>query len=198
MPFDPVKQEYVFFEYQKFDFAEKVEKLGEAYKDDEVALEGIRKNLNSMIDYVNSISSMEQQILIARFSMSIEDYHESVERIDRARKLYHNQVVSAINSLNRYSRAADLEPFFMEFHKGSLLGDIVYDKSEGKEINTFDVNDREHRKIVAAACIHFVNEMFYNGAYKRREMDEKIVEGERFRRLDDVKKPDAKPVGDER
>ncbi len=54
--------------------------------------------------YVSHCSKMEAKIRWARFNQETWEYHETTADLDRARKNYHNSLVSSFAAMQRYLR----------------------------------------------------------------------------------------------
>lgn len=108
--------------------------LVDAYRNDEMALELIENNMDSLNAYVTAVYAMEVQLQTLRFRLEGEEYRDAVMTIDRRRRNAHEAAIASCSVLNRIAAMEGVAP--------------IYDG---------DLNDRYQ---VADFCIAIVEELF--------------------------------------
>jgi len=91
---------------------DKVNKIVKAYQDDNEVLEFLDETLNAFAEYVRVVNEMENCISILRFRLEPEQYRQTLENLDRNRRITHNSVIAGVKMINRMCKAKELPLFF--------------------------------------------------------------------------------------
>lgn len=138
-------------------------KLVDAYKDDKDMLEFISDATGRFPKYVEVVVNMEYRIPILRHRLEPEAYRNAVMNLDNNRRMAHDTAIGACRQLNRMSKAAGLEPFYL--------------------------GDEDSREEVAAFACQVTNEFFAHGTNKNRNLDSYVKERPRIdteKSIDDI------------
>lgn len=75
------------------------------------AYETLTSAMESLVNYQNSVISMETQMKFLRFVKEGQDFRDAVVRLDTNRRYKHDAAIANLNILNRISEAYGVEPF---------------------------------------------------------------------------------------
>lgn len=82
------------------------------YKSDSDMLFMIHDTLNSMKQYVSIITDEDILVTTRKWNMSKEELRYEVERLDKLRRTYHNEVIHGVAFLNRICKMMNIELFY--------------------------------------------------------------------------------------
>lgn len=82
------------------------------YKSDSDMLFMIHDTLNSMKRYVSIIADEDILVTTKKWNMSKEELLYEVQRLDKLRRTYHNEVIHGVAFLNRICKMMDIELFY--------------------------------------------------------------------------------------
>ena len=75
------------------------------------AYETLTSAMESLVNYQNSVISMETQMKFLRFIKEGQDFRDAVVQLDTNRRYKHDAAIANLNILNRISEAYGVEPF---------------------------------------------------------------------------------------
>lgn len=87
-----------------------IRKSGEATAEEDVGY--LEDAINACADYVDSVVQMESAITVARFRLEGEEFRETVERLDKTRRLNHNSAMCGLNMINRVAKVYGVKEIF--------------------------------------------------------------------------------------
>ena len=93
--------------------AESISKLFAVHKDNPEIIKFLKSALDSFEDYHRAV--FEEQMFSAFYgngTMDPEAFREQCMALDRKRTIYHNNVISNVNILNRMAKNAGLSPIY--------------------------------------------------------------------------------------
>lgn len=117
---------------------DKINKINEVYKDDELIIEMLNDTINDASKYVDVVTRNEALIKTLRFKLEGYDFRIRVQELDDLRRRTHNGLIANLKSLNRL---------------------LVTDKKNDLLLFEGDINDRYQ---VADWAMEAVNNIFAN------------------------------------
>lgn len=88
--------------------------LVNAYQGKPEILNAITSYMNSLVDYVAFVASMEIQIPALRFRLDTAEFQDEVMRLDRNRRNRHEGAISGLSILCRMAKMANIAPIYNE------------------------------------------------------------------------------------
>jgi hypothetical protein len=80
---------------------DKINKINEVYKDDELIIEMLNDTINDASKYVDVVTRNEALIKTLRFRLEGYDFRVRVQELDELRRRTHNGLIANLKSLNR-------------------------------------------------------------------------------------------------
>lgn len=80
---------------------DKINKINEVYKDDELIIEMLNDTINDASKYVEVVTRNEALIKTLRFRLEGYDFRIRVQELDELRRRTHNGLIANLKSLNR-------------------------------------------------------------------------------------------------
>lgn len=117
---------------------DKINKINEVYKDDELIIEMLNDTINDASKYVDVVTRNEALIKTLRFRLEGYDFRIRVQELDDLRRRTHNGLIANLKSLNRL---------------------LVTDKKDDLLLFEGDINDRYQ---VADWAMEAVSNIFTN------------------------------------
>lgn len=75
-------------------------------------LKYIQSLLESAINYVRAVVTMEARVQILSFRLEPEEYRVAVEQLDQSRRLAHDSFITKLNVVNRICDQLGMEPLY--------------------------------------------------------------------------------------
>ena len=101
------------------------------YKTDSDMLFMIKDTLNSMSQYVYTITQEELLITVRKWNMDKDELLYELKRLDTLRRTYHNEVIHGVAFINRLCKLHNLNLFFDgDIEDRAAVGEVAFEYTE--------------------------------------------------------------------
>lgn len=120
--------------------SEKITKINELYKGDELIIEMLNDTISLAAGYVEIVTNMETKIQTLRFRLEGYDFRMRVQELDEQRRRKHNALIASLRSFDRLMIAEGNED--LKLFDGDIEDRYAIGNWAGQTVNEIFCNRR--------------------------------------------------------